>query len=239
MNPNSHRRVLLKISGEVLMGSGAYGIELATISRLAQEITEAAKLGYQIALVIGGGNIFRGLSNAAKGMDRILADHMGMMATIMNALAVQSVLQASGTDCRVLSSIAMPSICETFSHHLGRRYLDEGKIIICAGGTGLPLFTTDTGAALRAAELRCDALLKGTSVDGVYDADPKTNPSAKRFETITYDDALRMGLRFMDHSAIGLARDSEIPVIVFSIRDAGNIPKVIAGQGKFSTVKGN
>lgn len=236
MKPKQYKRVLLKISGEVLMGAGAYGIELATVTRLAQEIAEIASKGHQVALVIGGGNIFRGVSSAAKGMDRVAADHMGMMATIMNSLAMQSVLQGQGLDCRVLSSIAMPSICETFSHQLGRRHLDEGKVIICAGGTGLPFFTTDTGAALRAAELKCDALFKGTSVDGVFDSDPRKNPQAKRFETITYDDVLSKGLKIMDHSAIILAKDSGIPVIVFSIRENGNIPKVLSNAGKFTTI---
>jgi uridylate kinase len=233
------KRVLLKVSGEVLMGSQQFGIDLDTVGRLADEIAEAHKADTQIAMVIGGGNIFRGLAGAAKGMDRVSADHMGIMATIMNALAMQGVLNSKGLDARVLSAIAMPTVCETYSRAKGVHHMEQGRIVICAAGTGLPFFTTDTGAALRAAELRCDALLKGTSVDGVYDSDPKSNPAAIRFDRITFDDILAKNLRIMDPAAIALARDNGIPVTVFSIRETGNILRVLRGEGKFTTVTRN
>jgi uridylate kinase len=231
-----YKRILLKISGEVLMGSQSFGIDLDTVSRLADEVISARSTGAEIALVIGGGNIFRGLAGAAKGMDRVSADHMGIMATIMNALAMQGVLISKGVDTRVLSAIAMPTVCETYSRAKGIHHLETGRVVICAAGTGLPFFTTDTGAALRAAELRCDALLKGTSVDGVYDSDPKKNRDAKRYDAITFGKILTQDLRIMDPAAIALARDNAIPVIVFSIREAGNVHRVLHGQGNFTTV---
>lgn len=231
------KRILLKISGEVLMGSQAFGIDLATVGRVADEVLECTRTGAQVALVIGGGNIFRGMAGAAKGMDRVPADHMGIMATVMNALAMQGVLRSKGCDARVLSAIAMPTVCETYSSAKGIHHLEKGRVVICAGGTGLPFFTTDTGAALRAAELKCDALFKGTSVDGVYSDDPKKNPKAERFSTITFDDVLARNLRIMDPAAIALARDNGIPVVVFSIREAGNVAKVLNGAGTFTTVK--
>ncbi len=233
------RRVLLKVSGEVLMGPQAFGIDLDTVGRLADEIASAQKSGTQVALVIGGGNIFRGLAGAAKGMDRVSADHMGIMATIMNALAMQGVLSSKGMDARVLSAIAMPTVCETYSRAKGIHHMEQGRIVICAAGTGLPFFTTDTGAALRAAELKCDVLMKGTSVDGIYDSDPKTNPAAKRFEKITFDEILAKNLRIMDPAAIALARDNNIPVVVFSIRETQNILRALRGEGKFTTVTKN
>ena len=231
-----YNRILLKLSGEVLMGSQPYGIDLDTVGRLADEIVACALTGKQIALVIGGGNIFRGLTGAAKGMDRVSADHMGIMATVMNALAMQGVLSAKGADARVLSAIAMPTVCETYSHSKGIHHLEQGRIVICAAGTGLPFFTTDTGAALRAAELSCDALFKGTSVDGVYSADPKKDPAARRYETITFNEILAKDLRIMDPAAIALARDNGIPVIVFSIRKPGAIMQVLSGGGLYTTV---
>ncbi|MGL4526339.1 MAG: UMP kinase [Aestuariivirga sp.] len=232
----SYKRILLKVSGEVLMGDQPFGIDLGTVGRVADEVMACAAAGVQIALVIGGGNIFRGLAGAARGMDRVSADHMGIMATVMNALAMQGVLNAKGADARVLSAIAMPSVCETYAPAKGRHHLDQGRIVICAAGTGLPFFTTDTGAALRAAELQCEALLKGTSVDGVYSADPKTDPSARRFETITFSEILRHDLRIMDPAAIALARDNGIPVVVFSIRKPGAVRDVLNGTGLFTTV---
>jgi uridylate kinase len=232
----AHKRILLKVSGEVLMGSQAYGIDLDTAARLADEIAALARQGAQVALVIGGGNIFRGIAGAAKGMDRVSADHMGIMATVMNALAMQGVLTAKGIDARVLSAIAMPTVCETYSRAKGVHHLESGRVVICAAGTGLPFFTTDTGAALRAAEMKCDALFKGTSVDGIYDKDPKKHPGAKRFETITFGKILSQDLRIMDPAAIALARDNGIPVVVFSIREPGNITKVFGGTGTFTTV---
>ncbi len=229
-------RILIKISGEVLMGKQPYGIDLDKVNQLADEVLEAAATGTQIALVIGGGNIFRGIAGAAKGMDRVSADHMGIMATVMNALAMQGVLINKGADARVLSAIAMPTVCETYARAKGIHHLEKGRIVICAAGTGLPFFTTDTGAVLRAAELQCNALMKGTSVDGVYDADPKNNPDAKRFATITFNEILRRDLRIMDPAAIALARDNGIPVVVFSIREPGNIVRALQGQGTFTVI---
>ena len=231
-----YRRVLLKISGEVLMGKQAFGIDLDMVGRVADEVIACTKAGAEMALVIGGGNIFRGLAGAAKGMERVSADHMGIMATVMNALAMQGVLKSKGVDARVLSAIAMPTICETYSSAKGIHHLESGRVIICAGGTGLPFFTTDTGSALRAAELQCQALFKGTSVDGVYDSDPKANAAAKRFDTVTYSEILRRDLRIMDPAAIALARDNDIPLIVFSIREPGAVVSVLQGGGRFTTV---
>lgn len=232
----TYSRILLKLSGEVLMGSQPYGIDLDTVGRLADEILACAATGTQIALVIGGGNIFRGVAGAARGMDRVAADHMGIMATVMNALAMQGVLIRKGMDARVLSAIAMPTVCETYSRAKGIYHLEAGRVIICAAGTGLPFFTTDTGAALRAAELGCEALFKGTSVDGVYSADPKTDPAARRYERITFSEILARDLRIMDPAAIALARDNGIPVVVFSIRQPGAVVDVVGGKGRFTTV---
>ena len=236
MTKPKYKRVLLKISGEVLMGQQAFGIDLDTVGRVADEVIACAAKGAEVALVIGGGNIFRGLAGAAKGMDRVSADHMGIMATVMNALAMQGVLNARGADARVLSAIAMPTVCETYSWAKGIHHLEKGRIVICAGGTGLPFFTTDTGAALRAAELQCEALLKGTSVDGIYSADPKVDPKAKRYERITFTEILTRDLRIMDPAAIALARDNGIPVVVFSIRKPGAVLEVLSGTGRFTTV---
>jgi uridylate kinase len=236
MSKIKYKRVLLKVSGEVLMGQSPFGIDLETVGRVADEVIDCVNAGAQLALVIGGGNIFRGLAGAAKGMNRVSADHMGIMATVMNALAVQGVLASKGLDARMLSAIAMPTVCETYAAARGIHHLEKGRVVICAAGTGLPFFTTDTGAALRAAELRCDALLKGTSVDGVYSADPKKVPGAKRFETITFDDILGRNLRIMDPAAIALARDNGIPVVVFSIREPGNVRAVLQGSGTYTTV---
>jgi uridylate kinase len=231
-----HKRILLKISGEVLMGGEPFGIDLATVGRVADEVLECQRLGAEVALVIGGGNIFRGMAGAAKGMDRVSADHMGIMATVMNALAMQGVLKGKGCDARVLSAIAMPTVCETYSASKGIHHLEKGRVVICAGGTGLPFFTTDTGAALRAAELKCQALYKGTSVDGVYADDPKKKPDARRYDHITFDQVLAQNLKIMDAAAVALARDNDVPVVVFSIRDAGNVARVLQGQGKFTRV---
>jgi uridylate kinase len=236
---HGYKRILLKISGEVLMGKEPFGIDLDMVGQIADEVIACTKSGTQIALVIGGGNIFRGLAGAAKGMDRVSADHMGIMATIMNALAMQGVLKGKGLDARVLSAISMPTVCETYASHKGIHHLEHGRVVICAGGTGLPFFTTDTGAALRAAELKCDALFKGTSVDGVYSADPKKNPDAKRYAAISFNDILAKDLRIMDPAAIALARDNNIPVVVFSIRERDNIAKVVSGKGTFTTVTKN
>jgi uridylate kinase len=230
------KRILLKVSGEVLMGTQPFGIDLDTVGRVASEIGQALKTGVQLSLVIGGGNIFRGMAQAAKGMDRVSADHMGILATVMNALAMQGALQAKGIDARVLSAISMPTICETYARAKAVHHLEAGRVVICAAGTGLPFFTTDTGAALRAAEMGCDALFKGTSVDGVYSADPKVDAYAKRFERITFSDILARDLRIMDPAAIALARDNGIPVVVFSIRSPGAVLEALKGSGKFTIV---
>ena len=236
MSKITYKRILLKVSGEVLMGSQPFGIDLDMVGRIADEVIACTKAGAQVALVIGGGNIFRGLAGAAKGMDRVSADHMGIMATIMNALAMQGVLKSKGVDARVLSAIAMPTVCETYSPAKGIHHMEKGRVVICAAGTGLPFFTTDTGAALRAAELQCTALFKGTSVDGVYAEDPKKNPNAKRYDKITFSEILSKDLRIMDPAAIALARDNGIPVIVFSIREPNAVTKVLGGVGRFTIV---
>jgi len=237
MSKNKYKRILLKISGEVLMGSQPYGIDLATVGRVADEVAALKAAGAQVALVIGGGNIFRGLAGAAKGIDRVSADHMGIMATVMNALAMEGVLIQRGLEARMLSAIAMPTVCETYSAAKGIYHLEQGRVVICAAGTGLPFFTTDTGAALRAAELKCNALFKGTSVDGVYYADPKTDKSAKRYDKVTFNEILAKDLRIMDPAAIALARDNHIPVVVFSIREPGNVAKVFQGEGLYTVVE--
>ncbi len=231
-----YKRILLKISGEVLMGSGAFGIDMATVARVASEIAEVARKGYQLGLVIGGGNIFRGVAGAAKGMDRAEADNMGMLATVMNALAMQSALAGEGIDARVLSAIPMPTVCEPYIRRRALKLLEEGRVVLFAAGTGNPFFTTDTAAALRAAETRCEALLKGTSVDGIYAADPKHSPSAERYDKLTYAEVLARDLRVMDASAIALARDNAIPVIVFSIRTEGALLSVLEGRGRSTLV---
>lgn len=224
-------RVLLKLSGEVLMGDQPFGIDPAFVSELAQEVKTAKETGLQICLVIGGGNIFRGISGAAQGMDRAQADYMGMLATVKNALAMQSALEQIGVPTRVQSAIQMDQVCEPVIRRRAERHLEKGRIVIFAAGVGAPYFTTDTGAALRAAEMKCDALLKGTSVDGVYDSDPKRNPQAQRFDTVTYDRVLADNLKVMDATAVALCRDNDIPIVVFSIREKGNLARVLAGEG--------
>ncbi len=231
-----YRRILLKVSGEALMGAKDFGIDLDMAGRVADEVVQAVNQGVQVALVVGGGNIFRGVSGAASGMDRANADQMGMLATVMNALAMQDVISSKGVDARAMSAIPMPTVCEPFVRAKALRHLERGRVVICAAGTGNPFFTTDTGATLRAAELKCEALFKGTSVDGVYTADPKKDRSATRFETLTYDDMLSRNLKVMDGAAIALARDNAIPVIVFSIRTEGEFNKVLQGGGTFTRV---
>lgn len=231
------KRILLKLSGEVLMGEQEFGIDPAYVMRLAEEVKAAKETGLEICLVIGGGNIFRGMAGAAQGMDRAQADYMGMLATVMNALAMQSALEQLGVDTRVQSAIQMDQVCEPVIRRRAERHLAKGRIVIFAAGVGAPYFTTDSGAALRAAELRCDALLKGTSVDGVYDSDPKRNVDATRFETVTYDKVLANNLKVMDASAVALCRDNAIPIVVFSIRERGNVARVLAGEGVQTIVK--
>jgi len=231
-----YRRVLLKVSGEVLMGDQAFGIDLDTLGAVAADIAEALSAGVELCLVIGGGNIFRGLSMAGKGMERASADYMGMLATVMNALALQSALEKIGVHTRVQSAIPMDAVCEPYIRRRALRHLEKGRVVIFAAGLGAPFFTTDTPAALRAAEMGCDALLKGTSVDGVYTADPKKEPGAQRYERMSYLEVLAQDLRVMDASAIALMRDNGIPIVVFSIREPGNLKRVLQGQGVFTTI---
>ena len=225
------KRILPKLSGEVLMGEQELGIDPAFVLELAQEVKQAKDEGWEICLVIGGGNIFRGMAGAAQGMDRAQADYMGMLATVMNALAMQSALEQLGVPTRVQSAVQMDQVCEPVIRRRAERHLEKGRIVIFAAGVGAPYFTTDSGAALRAAEMRCDALFKGTSVDGVYDSDPKKNPQAKRYDSVTYDKVLADNLRVMDASAVALCRDNNIPIVVFSIREKGNLARVLAGEG--------
>ena len=237
MNLPPFKRILLKLSGEVLMGDQQYGIDSGFVAELAKEVKAARDTGLEVCLVIGGGNIFRGVAGAAKGMDRAQADYMGMLATVMNALAMQNALEQIGVETRVQSAIQMDEVCEPVIRRRAERHLAKGRVVIFAAGVGSPYFTTDSGAALRAAEMKCDALLKGTSVDGVYDADPKTSPSAKRFDTVSYDVVLAENLKVMDASAVALCRDNRIPIVVFSIREKGNLALVLAGSGTQTIVK--
>ena len=232
-----YKRVLLKVSGEALMGDQAYGIDVSTTDRIAKEIVAAHEAGLQIALVIGGGNIFRGLSAAAAGIERSTADYMGMLATVMNALAMQSALERQGVHTRVMSAIPMTTVCEPYIRRRAVRHMEKGRVVIFAAGTGNPYFTTDTAAALRAAEMNCDALLKGTQVDGVYSADPKTNPKATRYETLTYQKVLSDDLRVMDSAAISLMRDNNIPIMVFSIHKTGGFDAVMRGEGDCTIIQ--
>ena len=235
--PVRFRRLLVKLSGEGLMGEQAYGLDLTVTERLAREIKEVHDTGVELCLVIGGGNIFRGLSSAARGMDRTSADYMGMLATIMNALAVQNFLEKAGVPTRVQSAIPMAAICEPYVRRRAIRHMEKGRVVIFAAGTGNPFFTTDTAAALRAVEMNCDALLKATQVDGVYDADPKTSPDARRFESLSFEHVLREDLRVMDTSAIALARDNGIPILVFSLSEAGALAAIVRGAGRYTIIR--
>ena len=237
MPDTAYKRVLLKISGEALMGRRDYGLDTEMVARIANDVGDVVRMGAEVCLVIGGGNIFRGVSAAASGMDRAQADYMGMLATVMNALAVQSALERNGVDTRVQSAIPMASVCEPFIRRRAERHLEKGRVVIFAAGVGSPYFTTDSGAALRAAEMKCDALFKGTSVDGVYDADPKKVPGARRYDEIGYSDVLSRDLKIMDASAIALCRDNNIPIVVFNIREQGNLARVLAGEGTATIVR--
>ncbi len=229
-------RILLKLSGEVLMGEGQFGIDPDMVGRLAEEIKAAVGDGHTLCLVVGGGNIFRGLAGAAKGFDRASADYMGMLATVMNALAMQNALEKIGVDTRVQSAIPMATVSEPYIRRRAVRHMEKGRVVIFAAGTGNPYFTTDTAAALRAAEMGCDALFKGTSVDGVYDADPKQNPDAKRYETVTFNTVLSDNLKVMDATAVALCRDNNIPIVVFNVREQGNLARVLGGGGMATVV---
>jgi uridylate kinase len=232
----AYRRVLLKASGEALMGQQGFGIDVSVADQIAADIAEARSLGVEVGVVIGGGNIFRGVAVASAGGDRVTGDHMGMLATIINSLALRTSLTKLGVDAVVLSAIAMPELCESFSQRQATAYMNQGKVVIFAGGTGNPFFTTDSAAALRAAEIGADALFKGTQVDGVYSADPKKQPDATRFERITHEEVLNRGLAIMDTAAIALARENHIPIIVYSIHEKGGLGDILRGGGRCTVV---
>ena len=231
-----YRRVLLKISGEALMGDQGFGIEPDTIGRIADDVAEVHALGVEVCLVVGGGNIFRGVKVAGWGVDRATGDYMGMLATVMNALALQSTLERKSVPTRVLSAIPMASISEPYIRRRAQRHMEKGRVVIFAAGTGNPFFTTDTAAALRASEMGCDLLLKGTQVDGVYTADPHKDPTATRYEHLSFHDVLAQDLGVMDAAAIALARENDIPIIVFSIHNKGAFASVLKGEGKSTLI---
>lgn len=231
-----YRRVLLKLSGEALMGPKDFGLDSETVERIAEEIATVHKMGVQLFLVIGAGNIFRGVAGTAAGIERTSADYMGMLATVINALAMQSVLESRDIRTRVLSAIPMATVCEPYIRRRALRHMNKGRVVIFAAGTGNPFFTTDTAAALRAVEMDCDALLKGTQVDGVYSDDPQKVPDAKRYKRLTYQSVLTHNLRVMDTSAIALARDSTVPILVFSIHELGALADVVNGKGAFTII---
>ena len=232
----AYKRILLKLSGEALMGEDAYGINRVTIDRIVAEIAVVASMGLEIAVVIGGGNIFRGVAPAAAGMDRATADYMGMLATVMNALALQDAMRRGGLNGRVQSALNIEQVVEPYIRGKAMRYLEEGKIVIFAAGTGNPFFTTDTAAALRGTEMGCDIVLKATKVDGVYSADPKTNPQARRYARVSFDDAINQNLKVMDATALTLCRDQKLPINVFSIFKAGALKRVVMGEDEGTLV---
>ena len=237
MSPNPpYRRVLLKVSGEALMGDQEYGLDSVTVDRVAAEVKAVVALGIEVCLVIGGGNIFRGVSGAARGMERASADYMGMLATVINSLAMQSALERLGVQTRVQSAIPMSTVCEPYIRRRAVRHMEKGRVVIFGAGTGNPFFTTDTAAALRASEMGCDALLKGTKVDGVYDADPNKVKDAVRYDALTYMDVLSQDLQVMDAAAISLARESKIPLLVFSITEHDGFANIFRGCGRYTVV---
>jgi uridylate kinase len=229
-------RAVVKLSGEALMGHQSHGLDADTLDRIAADLVASARLGCEMAVVVGGGNFFRGIEGADKGIERARADSIGMLATVMNALALEYVVEKHGQAARVLSAVAMPSLCQPFSRQAALNHLAKGRIVIMAGGTGNPFFTTDTGAVLRGCELSCDIILKATQVDGIYSADPKLDPTATRYSTITYDEAIDRQLSIMDTAAFALARDNRIPIIVFSIKEPNAISAALAGKGKVTLV---
>jgi len=232
------KRVLFKVSGEALMGDRKYGHDLDTLKDISQDIKEVLDLGIQVCVVVGGGNIYRGADASELGMERASADYMGMLATVINALALQNVMEAAGIYTRVQSSIAMANVCETFIRRKARRHMQKGRVVIFAAGIGNPFFTTDSAAALRAVEMNCDYLFKGTNVDGVYSTDPKKDSNAVKYDEITYTDVLRDNLKVMDMAAIAIARENNLPIKVFSIKKQGNFAKVLQDQGEFTTIRG-
>ena len=236
MSAPVYRRVLIKLSGEALNGPDDFGIHQATIERIAADLVAARALGIAIAVVVGGGNIFRGVEVSAKGVSRQTGDMMGMLATVMNALALEAAIERKGGEARSLSALSVPQACETYSCQRARRQLAKGRIVVLAGGTGNPFFTTDTTAVLRAAELECEAVLKATNVDGVYSADPRRDPAATRYEHLSHQEAIEKNLKVMDATAFTLARENRMPIIVFSIGEAGAIEAVLRGKGRATTV---
>jgi uridylate kinase len=232
------KRVMLKISGEALMGDQGYGLHPPTVERIANEIKTVHDMGVEICMVIGGGNIFRGLQGSAQGMERTTADYMGMLATVMNALGMQSALEELGIHTRVISAIPMDQVCEPYIRRRAVRHLEKNRVCIFAAGTGNPYFTTDTAATLRASEMRCEAIFKGTKVDGVYDKDPAKHDDAVRYDTVSFDDVLQKRLGVMDASAIALARDNNLPIIVFSLDEPGGFRGILAGEGTYTRVEG-
>jgi uridylate kinase len=231
-----YKRVLLKISGEALMGGREFGLDPDIVIRIAGEVKAAVGLGAELCLVIGGGNIFRGVAGAAQGMQRASADYMGMLATVINALAMQNALEHVGVQTRVQSAIPMSTVCEPYIRRRAQRHLEKGRVVIFAAGTGNPFFTTDTAAALRASEMGCQVLMKGTKVDGVYTADPMKDPTADRFDKLTHHEVLSRDLKVMDAAAISLARENRIPILVFSIHKPGSFAEVLTGKGKFTII---
>src|SRR6201996_9316574 len=231
-----YRRVLLKLSGEALMGRREYGLDNDTVRAIATDVSDVVAMGVQVCIVIGGGNIFRGVSGAASGMERAQADYMGMLATVMNALATQATLERIGVPTRVQSAIPMTSVCEPYIRRRAIRHMEKGRVVIFAAGTGNPFFTTDTAAALRAAEMNCNAMLKGTQVDGVYSADPKKDPKAERYDSLSYHEVLARDLKVMDASAVSLSRENGIPIVVFSIHDKGSLAAVLHGKGRCTII---
>jgi len=230
------KRLLLKLSGEALMGDLAYGTDAGEVQQIAEQVARVRERGVEVAIVVGAGNIYRGLSAAAEGMDRATGDYMGMLATVLNALTLQDALEKMGEHTGVLSAIDIKEICEPYIRRRAIRHLEKGRVVIFAAGVGAPFFTTDSGAALRAAEMGCEALFKGTSVDGVYTADPKSDPKATRYETLSYHEVLSKNLKVMDASAVSLMRENHIPIVVFNIRERGNLLKVLKGDGVFTTI---
>ncbi len=235
-SPHKYKRVLLKLSGEALLGSREYGLDPAMIGRVAQEISDVQKSGIQVSVVIGGGNIFRGVAGASRGMDRSTADYMGMLATVINALALQGALEGVGLETRVLSAIPMESVAERYIRRRAIRHMEKGRVVVFAAGSGNPFFTTDTASSLRASEIGCDAIFKGTKVDGVYDKDPEKHSDAQFIEKVSYKDVLARDLRVMDAAAISLARESNIPIIVFSINKQGGFVDAVQERGRFTTI---
>lgn len=232
-----YKRVLLKLSGEGLMGQRAFGMDEEVIRSLAEQVKKVREIGVEVCMVVGGGNIFRGAKEASKGLDRSVADQVGMLATVMNALYLQNALEKQGGEARVLSGLSIPEVCEDYIYRRALKHLQKNRVLIFAAGTGCPYFTTDTGAALRAAEMKCDALLKATQVDGVYDSDPKKNADAVKYDEISYDDVISQGLKVMDLTAVSLAKDNHIPVIVFAQSGENALLNAVTGQGEFTIIK--